>query len=331
MRCDVWPGYYCRNPQQLQVFNMQLRKKVIFMLFLAMVFMILIVFQLRLNAVTNDDQFNEYKQKYYIDGLNSWYNYSSSTSENLNGPQVQMDDPRVISRIRTKFLLSPSPQSVPYKLENPVLYDTSMGQAEKILTILGQQRDGFFVECGALDGETRSNTLIFERHLNWSGLLIEADPLNFAKMVHKNRKAYQSPTCLSVKSYPMLVSFKQAFNVGKISENPPGYKEQGYVDVQCFPLYSYLLALNRTTIDYFSLDVEGNELEVLKTIPFDKVDIRTISVEYVHVIDGKDALRMFVEKQGYTLHSEVIHDNNLANDFIFVKNSPAIELDDKPL
>ena len=68
------------------------------------------------------------------------------------------------------------------------------------------QKEGFFVECGALDGETRSNTLYFERHLNWSGLLVEADPLNFVKMEVKKRKAYLSPTCLSIKPYPIMVS-----------------------------------------------------------------------------------------------------------------------------
>jgi hypothetical protein len=72
----------------------------------------------------------------------------------------------------------------------------------------------------------------------------------------------------------LQVSFKQAFNVGKISEYPPGYRGLGHVDVQCFPLYSYLLALNRTKIDYFSLDVEGSELDVLRTIPFEKLDIQ---------------------------------------------------------
>ena len=41
------------------------------------------------------------------------------------------------------------------------------------------------------------------------------------------------------------------------------------VEVECFPFYSFMLALNRTTIDFFSLDVEGDELNVLKTIPFD--------------------------------------------------------------
>jgi hypothetical protein len=34
------------------------------------------------------------------------------------------------------------------------------------------------------------------------------------------------------------------------------------------------MAFNNPTIDYFSLDVEGSELAILKTIPFDKVDIR---------------------------------------------------------
>ena len=29
-----------------------------------------------------------------------------------------------------------------------------------------------------------------------------------------------------------------------------------------------------TSVDYFSLDVEGNELQILETIPFDKVNIR---------------------------------------------------------
>ena len=40
---------------------------------------------------------------------------------------------------------------------------------------------------------------------------------------------------------------------------------------QCFPLYSLLLALGNPTVDYLSLDVEGTELGILRTIPWDKV------------------------------------------------------------
>ena len=40
-----------------------------------------------------------------------------------------------------------------------------------------QDRGGFFfIECGAFDGEGRSNTLTLERDHGWEGLLVEADP-----------------------------------------------------------------------------------------------------------------------------------------------------------
>lgn len=60
---------------------------------------------------------------------------------------------------------------------------------------------------------------------------------------------------------------------GKIID---GINVPGTVNVQCLPVYSILLAVNRTTVDVFSLDIEGNELDVLQTIPFDKVDIKVL-------------------------------------------------------
>lgn len=45
-------------------------------------------------------------------------------------------------------------------------------------------------------------------------------------------------------------------------------------EVQCFQLYSILLALNRTEIDYLSLDVEGAEWSIIQNIPFDKIKIK---------------------------------------------------------
>ena len=42
----------------------------------------------------------------------------------------------------------------------------------------------------------------------------------------------------------------------------------------CLPLYSILLSIGNPTVDYFSLDVEGAEMGILESIPWDKVDIR---------------------------------------------------------
>lgn len=55
------------------------------------------------------------------------------------------------------------------------------------------------------------------------------------------------------------------------------------VNVQCFPLYSILKAMGRNKVDFFSLDVEGHELKVLKTIPWHKVDFRVFCFTFVVV------------------------------------------------
>lgn len=50
--------------------------------------------------------------------------------------------------------------------------------------------------------------------------------------------------------------------------------DEDFITVQCFSLYSILLAVGRTTVDFFSLDVEGHELRILQTIPWHKLNIK---------------------------------------------------------
>jgi hypothetical protein len=51
------------------------------------------------------------------------------------------------------------------------------------------------------------------------------------------------------------------------------FKRIPLLQMQCFPLYSLLLALGNPTVNLFILDIEGTEYLILKTIPWDKVDI----------------------------------------------------------
>jgi len=50
---------------------------------------------------------------------------------------------------------------------------SQVGQSRFVDTLLSGRRDGFFIECGAADGEVYSNSLFFELERNWTGLLIE--------------------------------------------------------------------------------------------------------------------------------------------------------------
>ena len=73
-----------------------------------------------------------------------------------------------------------------------------------------------------------------------------------------------------------------------------------------------------TTIDYVSLDIEGVELDVIKTIPFQKLKIRVMSVEYNHIkkIPGADSeLKKLFESNGYRI-AETVHGGSTC-DYIF--------------
>ena len=65
----------------------------------------------------------------------------------------------------------------------------------------------------------------------------------------------------------------------KFLKQLPHYKTKD-ITVQCFTFSSMLLALGQFEVDYFSLDVNGPELDILETIPFNKLRIRVISVKY---------------------------------------------------
>ncbi|EFX82300.1 hypothetical protein DAPPUDRAFT_302580 [Daphnia pulex] len=253
----------------------------------------------------------------YSPPINSYQALVTCDTESVNSvAAIQQDDPCILNLIRSQFLHPPSLKNL--NLDPPVVENPSMGQAQSILEILKNQEKGFFIECGALDGQVRSNTLFMEQHLGWQGILIEADPKNYQKLLKKNRRAWSVPACLSTSPNPKTVAFKQAFNMGRISQAKPGPDS---IQVQCFPLFSILSALNRTQVDYFSLDIEGDELAVLETIPWNRVDIETLSVEFIHGREGKETLKKYMEQQGYQVVKTITHWNMLANDFIFKKIS----------
>ena len=82
--------------------------------------------------------------------------------------------------------------------------------------------------------------------------------------------------------------------------------------MQCFPLYSVLLALDNPLVNYFSLDIEGAELPVLKTIPFDKTQFDVIGVEIKHAGDvfegSEEHIMAHLKKNGYNFAEKSGHD-----------------------
>ena len=129
-----------------------------------------------------------------------------------------------------------------------------------------------------------------ERERNWTGLLIEPNNRFYERLAMVHRNAYCINTCLSLDNKISIANFRTAEMTGGVEE---GYMETmkqrasseflnaASVEVLCIPLGLILTALEMYHIHFFSLDVEGAGLSILKTIPFDKVKIDLFFIEFV--------------------------------------------------
>jgi len=227
-----------------------------------------------------------------------------------------------VEYVRETYLTLPD-KSIPYNLTHNNMTNPSEGQVQSIWNLFENVTTGdlFFVDCGANDGEYISNTLWLEKEKGWNGLLIEADPTTFGKLKTKHRKAWHANLCLSTDRFPKTVSFfRNLMNSGVNGLNKRRELDvTREITVQCIPLYTMLRALNRTVIDFFSLDIEGLELEVLKTIPFDKILIKTLAIEHWSIPGGAAILERFMKQKGYYLHERI--STSLSQDSIFIHNS----------
>ena len=177
------------------------------------------------------------------------------------------------------------------------------------------------MECGANDGEQNSNTLLFEMYHYWDGLLIEANLYLFRELLKKNRRAYLVQACLSPRRTPQMVNFTRDSLSGGISDFiPTGQQKRRRTGrklrylVQCLPVYSILAALRITHVDYFSLDVEGPEVEILRTLPLNKTIVDVFSIEKRIMGDSVSTLRKetdiksVLQSYGYMLSHSVKFD-----------------------
>jgi hypothetical protein len=229
--------------------------------------------------------------------------------------KMTQEDPELIELIRQKYLDLAPPPFTAYNLSKVHSVQTmagQFGQAEKVATLFEGKTQGFFIESGAADGEKFSNTLLFELNYNWTGLLVEANPLSYQKLLSKNRRVVSVGGCLSPAQHSQKVQFEvmATDTISAIhSEDGKGpadfwknndniNKERiKMVTVKCFPLYSILMAMGNPTVDFFSLDVEGSEQGVLESIPWDKVDIRVLTIEFSHI--DRESVQRLLEKNGY--------------------------------
>jgi FkbM family methyltransferase len=153
---------------------------------------------------------------------------------------------------------------------------------------LKEKKDGFYIDIGANDGITGSNTYALEQ-MGWKGVCIEPQPDIFKKLKYFRKcDCYNAALSsvsgenlefLRVKNSNALSGFSEWItdeNKKKIDES--GVFERINITTKVFDdiMKNYP---GIKTIDFISLDVEGYELPILNSINFSKYSFQFITVE----------------------------------------------------
>lgn len=178
---------------------------------------------------------------------------------------------------------------------------------------------GFFVEFGATDGVSLSNSWLLENKLNWSGILAEPARI-WHKHLESNRQCAIDYRCVTDQSglyldfletskgksgrpeLSTMHAFANSDNRGRRRKNTAvSYK------VETVSLRDLLNQHNAPSIiDYISIDTEGSELLALAHFDFSIYRFRTITVEHNYDNVKRQKIYNLLSENGYKrVHTDI--------------------------
>lgn len=200
----------------------------------------------------------------------------------------------------------------------PMKYHSHIGQDAWVAECLQFKRNGFFLDFGAFDGKTISNTLALEEGLGWRGICVEPNP-RYYPILCECRKCVTVNVALWPKSRE-LVRFVDAHGLSSIEEFKSGdinadrrqNATTSIIEVDTLNPNELLARFNAPKlIDYLTLDVEGAEFDILSALDLTTYAIALMTIEHNHDKERQEKMRNYLARFGY----EVVQNRN--DDFFF--------------
>ena len=195
-------------------------------------------------------------------------------------------------------------------------------------------KNGIFVDVGAYDGVSINNTLYFEKNHNWTGINIEPIKDVYDKLV-VNRPNTINMMCavsnndgkaefICNKGYTEMISglknnYDRRHFERLMRENSQMGSTTELILVNTKKLETIFDEHNINHVHYLSIDVEGAEFEVIKSINFDKVFIDVIGFEN-NYHDSSIEIIQYLEQKNYKIvkiYTDIFMIHNHSN---FIKN-----------
>jgi len=165
------------------------------------------------------------------------------------------------------FVVTPS-QALRAMLMLPPGESSSQLNQDIFALLVNRFRPGYFLEIGANDGTTLSNTLYLEAEFGWRGGLIEANPRYEAALKRRSADVLMK----GIGSEERAAQFVDAGLYGGLATQIDAVHENitrsaPRIDIQLTTLTKALAELNAPgVIDFLSVDVEGAELPIIRQL-----------------------------------------------------------------
>jgi FkbM family methyltransferase len=165
------------------------------------------------------------------------------------------------------------------------------GQDEFVVSILNGKRNGYFVDIGAYDGITISNTYYLEKELDWKGLCVEANPHTYNMMTEcRNTECINIAVAPYEKEVEILLNgwssaINDSFTSSEIlKQNFESVKVNAITINELFERYNV-----PSDFDYLTIDIEGGELEILSQLDFSRWRFKVLTYEHnSHLVDHEN-------------------------------------------
>ena len=173
--------------------------------------------------------------------------------------------------------------------------------------------NGFYIELGANDGLTQSNTAFFDFYKGWTGILIEPSISGYTKCkTNRPKNIVLNYACVS-NDYDKATVLGD-FN-GHLMNSVNGLRlnSNAMVEVPARTLESILDEYHTKdrVIDFLSLDTEGYELNILKGLNLDKYRPKYMLIEVYNYQYAE--LVFFLESKQYKLIANFSNYNHTDN------------------
>jgi len=196
----------------------------------------------------------------------------------------------------------------------------------KLDLLFKNKENGFYIELGANDGLTQSNSAFFEKHRNWTGILIEPSVKGYELCkLNRPNSICLNYACVSNDFKDDIISGDFTDNNLMASINGKRLNRHNLIKVPTVTLEKILdKHLGSKNIDFLSLDTEGYELNILNGLNLDKYRPNYMLIE-IYSYDYEKICNLLVSKN-YSLIENFSNYNKkdnpgwdgTHNDYLFV-------------